>query len=129
MRWLSSFTSRSKAAGTRDLVARLFAKSSGEDVYTLTDIASQLHITSPSSLASALAELTKEHFIDQVFRVESPKSRGGIKDFDQLDDIPDEITDWRQGDLVIPVTPRMIRVLFRKHSPSTREVRTASSRW
>lgn len=78
-------------------------------------MAEQLHVRTVSTLALALAELTRDHLIDQIFRVESPKNRGGIADYTKIEDVPDTIRDWRQ-DAEINVELRVVRVLFRMHS-------------
>ena len=115
MSWLKSLTSPNKENSVRRDVERLFSRASAAEVYTLPQLAERLRVPAVSTLALALAELTRDHIIDQIFRVESPKNRGGIADFTSIEDVPDTIRDWRQ-DTDIHVEPRMVRVLFRKHS-------------
>lgn len=115
MPWLRSLISPDRTSDVRRTVRRLFDRASPTEVYTLPQLAEQLHVSAVENLIAALAELTSEKVVDQVFRVESPKNRGGIEDFDRLEDIPDRIRDWRQ-DAEIDVDPHMVRVLFRKHA-------------
>ncbi len=118
MSWLKSLISPNSENSVRRDVERLFHRASAAEVYTLPQLAEQLHVRTVSSLALALAELTRDRIIDQIFRVESPKNRGGIADYLKIEDVPDTIRDWRQ-DAEINVEPRMVRVLFRKHSEAS----------
>ena len=115
MSWLKSLISPNSENNVRRDVERLFRRAAATEVYTLPQLAEQLHVQTVSTLALALAELTRDQIIDQIFRVESPKNRGGIADYTKIEDVPDIILDWRQ-DTEITVEPRMVRVLFRKHS-------------
>ncbi|MGI4813528.1 MAG: hypothetical protein ACRYGG_09380 [Janthinobacterium lividum] len=115
MSWLKSLISPNNENNVRRDVERLFRRATAAEVYTLPQLAEQLHVRTISTLALALAELTRDHIVDQIFRVESPKNRGGIADYTKIEDVPDTIRDWRQ-DAEINVEPRMVRVLFRKHS-------------
>lgn len=115
MSWLKSLISPNSELNVRRDVERLFRRAPATEVYTLPQLAEQLHVRTVSTLALALAELTRDQIIDQIFRVESPKNRGGIADYTKIEDVPDIILDWRQ-DTEINVEPRMVRVLFRKHS-------------
>jgi hypothetical protein len=118
MSWLKSLTSRSSPSDVRRTVEKLFQRASPTEVYTLPQLAERLQVRAVGPLAAALADLTRDHVVDQIFRVESPKNRGGIDDFPRLEDVPDRILDWRQ-DAEIDVDPRMVRVLFRKHIQDT----------
>jgi len=118
MPWLKSLISPNSPIDVRRNVERLFRRASAAEVYTLPQLAEQLRVRTIGTLATALAELTRDHVIDQIFRVESPKNRGGIEDFNRIEDVPNTIRDWRQ-DAEIDVDPRMVRVLFRKHSEET----------
>ena len=46
-----------------------------------------------------------------MIRVISPTTRGGIKDFDSLTDVPDRIHDWR-ADSEMEVEPDNLRILY-----------------
>lgn len=117
MRLLRSFASQTtEEPDIRGNVKRLFLKASPQEVYTLPQLADRLQVTRIEPLVQALADLTRDHIVDQIFRIESPKNRGGIEDFTKLEDIPDSISDWRQGGLEIDVTPQLVKVLFRKHN-------------
>jgi len=92
----------------------VFDSANKSEVYTIDQLADQLHVNRVDDLAAALADLSKAQVVDQVFRVESPKNRGGIEDYSSLDAVPNVIHDWRQ-DEDIEVAPNMVRMLFRKH--------------
>ena len=125
MSWLKSLISPNNENNVRRDVERLFRRATAAEVYTLPQLAEQLHVRTVGTLALALAELTRDHIIDQIFRVESPKNRGGIADYMKIEDVPDTIRDWRQ-DAEINVEPRMVRVLFRKHSEALPHQNTGS---
>lgn len=127
MPWLKSLISHDSPSDVRRTVKKLFDRASPAEVYTLPQLADRLHVRAVDALVSALAELTREQVVDQIFRVESPKNRGGIGDFDRIEDVPDKIQDWRQ-DAEINVDPRMVRVLFRKHSGNASAESTVSRR-
>lgn len=124
MRWPKFLASRDRSSKTRDGLVALFKSAAPAEAYTVSELAERLSTQGVEELATALAELTREHVVDQIFRVLSPKNRGGIADFERLDDVPDKIVDWRQ-DREVDVEPQMVRVLFRKHSPAINEVERA----
>ena len=80
-------------------------------VYTLDRLADLLETNSREDLALILAELVRAGVLRLFVRVESPSSRGGIGDFDDIDKIPDTIHDWRT-DRELQVTPEDLRVLY-----------------
>jgi hypothetical protein len=94
-------------------LTELFA-SSGDSQFTLRHLDEKLGNISAVSLAIVLAELQEQGLVDRIVRVESPESHGGIKDFTSLDDVPNEIYDWRTQQ-TIPVTPENITLVFRAH--------------
>ncbi len=112
--------SRSLGTDADSLSARLrkfFRKAKPTDVYTISQISDELNAYNADALATALARLSAEQIVDQIYRVESAKSRGGIQDFTSLASVPDVIFDWRQ-DREVEVHPEMVRVLFRRHDES-----------
>jgi hypothetical protein len=113
MSFLTSLISRARLAEIRRGLLRLFNGAKESDEYTLPDLQEQLRQSHVEPLLPILAELTRDHVVDQVFRVLSPK-HGGIHDFPSLDAVPDRIYDWHQ-DREIDVEPRMVRVIFRRH--------------
>lgn len=121
MRWLKSSTSRSDPAALRARLLGVFSRASAADEYTLADLAATVQAPRPDALLGVLAELTRDHVIDQWFRVLSPKNKGGIEDFPSLEKVPDRIDDWRQG-FEIDVSPGLVRVLFKKHTQADSEV-------
>ena len=85
MAWLKSLISPSSPDDVRRNVERLFKRASAAEVYTLPQLAERLHVSIVGPLVAALAELTRDRVVDQIFRVESPKNRGGIEDFDRIE--------------------------------------------
>jgi hypothetical protein len=67
---------------------------------------------SPDVLALVLDELEKNGVVTRVFRVESPTTHGGIRDFNSIDEIPPIIHDWTT-DEDIEVGPELIRSVFK----------------
>jgi hypothetical protein len=121
MRWLKSSTSQSDSAVLRAKLLGVFSRASAADEYTLADLAATVEAPRTDALLGVLAELTRDHVIDQWFRVLSPKNKGGIEDFPSLEKVPDRIDDWRQG-FEIDVNPGLVRVLFKKHTPAASDV-------
>ena len=106
---------RNDAGKLHASVAKLFRKAGPNEVFTLPQLAERVRPDSVDQLAEVLAALLKEEIVDQIFRVESPKYRGGIDDYPTLKSVPPTIWDLHQG-RNIEVEPNMIRVLFKKHS-------------
>jgi hypothetical protein len=65
----------------------------------------------PEALAAALAMLVRQGAVRQIVRIESPLNHGGIADFASVQEIPDEIYDWR-ADQTLHVQPENLRVIF-----------------
>jgi hypothetical protein len=127
MRWIKSLISRDEPNDLRQGLATFFGGAQPADLYTVPELAETVHATRVDGLLTALAELTRDRVVDQIFRVESPKNKGGIDDFNSLAAVPDKIFDWRQ-DREIDVEPRMVRVLFRKHADDRSNGKEASAR-
>lgn len=95
---------------TTERLGEIFARSD-ERVYTadrLYDLASP---TSMASLVRILFELVSNGIVDTVVTVEAPGG-GGVKDYGSIDEVPDEVDDWRSGGR-IQVDPSNIRVYYR----------------
>lgn len=92
-----------------DIVERAELEPGGE--YSFAHILEKLEGIDPSELALALARLQNEGRIRRVIRVESPTELGGIEDYERLEDVPEELYDWR-ADEVIRVDPDDLRVVF-----------------
>ncbi len=86
----------------------------GEEFYTFEHLYAVLSPTSPEAFSLVLAELVRQGIMEKIIRVESPLHKGGIEDFPSLQDIPDEIYDWR-SDRQLRVQPDHLIVLFRVH--------------
>jgi hypothetical protein len=82
----------------------------------LFDVAGQ--VPSPA-LIRALARLVTEGLIDQVVRVE-PRYGEGIGDFSSIEDVPDEIEDWRHPGTTVRVRPEHLQVYYKLH-PDARQ--------
>jgi len=55
----------------------------------------EIEPASPEALSLAMTALVDNGVVERVLRVESPSGRGGVQDFRNLDEIPDELADWR----------------------------------
>lgn len=82
----------------------------GEE-YTLDYLTQRLSDYPPEVLAVALAELVREGVLEQIIRIESPTTHGGIAQYTSLQEVPREIHDWR-ADEDIHVRPEDLRVIY-----------------
>jgi hypothetical protein len=98
----------------REAILGYFRNTSPNQAYSLSQLAGEFRLRELGPLVIVLAELSMNHQIDQVFRVESPSNLGGIADFPTLESIPRVIFDWHR-DRNIEVERQMLRVLFKKH--------------
>ena len=80
----------------------------------LVDVAGEI---SSVTLADALARLVKDGLLDQFLRVES-RPGSGLQDFPSLQEVPDEVYDWRDSHETLRVTPSNLRVYYRLHEAS-----------
>lgn len=80
---------------------------------TFNQLVEKLSPFSISEFTRILAELTTSKVIDQVIRVESPETHSGIRDYDSIDEVPEQIYDNYTGQ-TIDVTPQNIKVFFRR---------------
>jgi hypothetical protein len=91
---------------------RSFLRSAQEgEEYTLDYLAQRLSDLPPETIAEAAAVLVEEGVLEQVIRVESPTTHGGIAQFNSIQDVPEEIHDWR-ADEYIHVRPEDLRVVY-----------------
>jgi len=65
-----------------------------------------------AALAEALAKLISEGRLERLIRVE-PHLGEGIADFQSLDDIPNQIENWRRPGEIVQVLPEHLRVYYR----------------
>jgi hypothetical protein len=79
--------------------------------FTLDRACELIHSVNREDLVLSLAELVRDGRIKQVIRVVSPKTQGGIGDYESLNDVPHHTTDWRTG-TEIEVTPDDLRVIY-----------------
>lgn len=79
--------------------------------FTLDRLFDLVQPKTKEELALTLGELVQQGKIKQVIRVESPQTRGSIKDFNSLKDVPQFIHDWRT-DRQIEVSPDDLVVLY-----------------
>jgi hypothetical protein len=82
------------------------------EVYTFDHLYQQISPSSATNLSLILAELVQQGFLEQIVRVESPSTQGGIKDFTSVKDVPERIYDFH-ADREIEVRPDNLRVLFK----------------
>jgi len=79
--------------------------------FTLEELCDLVKPKSREELVLALGDLVRTGKIKQVIRVVSPKTQGGIGDYETLDDVPSVANDWRT-DTQIEVTPDDLRVIY-----------------
>ena len=105
----------SKFPFEREALARLghFLNNHGQggEQFTFNRLCEVVEPHSREQFAAALGELVRQGILKQVIRVISPTTRGGIKDFDSLTDVPDRIHDWR-ADSELEVEPDNLRILY-----------------
>jgi hypothetical protein len=82
----------------------------GEE-FTFEYLVHKIDPPSPEDLAAALALLVKDGVLRQTVRVESPVDHGGIGDYASIEEIPNELPDWRTGQ-DIAVRPEYLRVIY-----------------
>lgn len=82
------------------------------EVYTFDRLYDVVSPSSPQVLSLILSELVRRGILEEVVRVESPESHGGIGDFGSVEEVPDTIFDWRLN-REIEVRPENVQVLFR----------------
>lgn len=87
-------------------------KAQPEDEYTFEYLVSTVEPPSIEELAAALTTLVNEGMLRQIVRVESPTTHGGLGDFDSIQEVPEEMHDWRT-DEYIRVRPENLRVLYK----------------
>lgn len=115
---MNTFSQRSAALISefpeeRESVARLgnLIHSSKHREMTLDHLILTLSPHSVESLVRILERLALEGTVARLYRVESPKSKGKIKDFASFEDIPETIYDDKTG-TELQVTPRDLRVIY-----------------
>lgn len=79
--------------------------------YPFAYLVERMSSISPQTLSMILTELSSIGILRRTVRVESPVTGGGIRDFPSLADVPEEIRDWRTGDL-IAVKPANVVPIF-----------------
>jgi hypothetical protein len=108
-RIIDSVSSSSRAVRYR--LVQLFRENPGRE-FTAQQLFLKVRPPSAELLSVLLDQLTREGVIRRVFRVESPRSHGGIKDFQSIADIPDVLHDWTV-DEDIEVQANLIRPIFK----------------
>lgn len=85
---------------------------SGVKVFTtnrLVDVAGEI---ASAPLASVLAQLVQAGCIEQFLRVVTDQG-AGLQDFNSIDEVPDEVYDWKETQQMVRVHPGNLRVLYR----------------
>jgi hypothetical protein len=81
-------------------------------VYTLESLMNVVETDDYLDLAEGVAALVHDGLLEQFVRVESPRDRGGIKDFPSIVDVPLQIFDWRTG-TQLQLAPENLRIMYR----------------
>lgn len=105
-----------RRAALKARVMEIF-RSNPNNQYTLRHLEQKLAPTSLASLSLVLAELQEEGAVDRIIRVESPENHGGIGDYSSIEDVPDQVYDWRTQQTV-DVLPSNTALLFKAHVTS-----------
>ena len=63
-------------------------------------------------LAQVLSRLVEKGVLGQFIRVETDRGEG-LEDFESLEQIPDEVYDWRESHENVRITPNNLRVYYR----------------
>jgi hypothetical protein len=93
-------------------LGKLLEKYSGQRTeYSLNRLCDEVSPKNRDAFTSALGELVRQGTLKLVFRVLSPGTEKGIKDFESLDEIPDVLDDFRTGTR-IEVTPENLRAVY-----------------
>jgi hypothetical protein len=79
--------------------------------FTLEDLYDELQPPSREDLILALGDFVRRGKLKRVIRVVSPKTQGGIGDYDSLDKVPQFAHD-RLTDTQIEVTPDDLKVFY-----------------
>ena len=82
------------------------------EVYSFDHLYQEISPSSPTNLSLILGELVSRGLLEKILRVESPFTKGGIKDFSSLEEVPDKIYDFHSH-REIEVRPDNLRVLFK----------------
>ena len=82
------------------------------DEYTFEFLVKEVDPPSIEDLAAALTVLVDKGVLNQIVRVESPTTHGGIGDYNSIQEVPDELHDWR-ADEEVRVKPENLRVLYK----------------
>ena len=98
----------------RESISRLgrIAKSTRHREMTLSHLILQVSPQSIESLVLILERLVSQRTVRRVYRIESPRTRGKIDDFESFRDVPETIFDWHSGEELV-VTPRDLRVYYK----------------
>ncbi|MFO1498378.1 MAG: hypothetical protein U1G07_08305 [Verrucomicrobiota bacterium] len=84
--------------------------------YTFNRLCDLAKPRSREGFALALGELVQRGFLQQIVRVLSPTTQGGIAEYPSLRDVPPLIHDWR-ADLEFEVRPEHLLVIYRAQIP------------
>ena len=75
-----------------------------------------LELAKPSSYANLvkiLEKLVEDEILDEIYRIEFD-SLGGIEELESLDQVPEEIHDWRR-DIMVRVLPENVHLYYKLH--------------
>ncbi len=81
--------------------------------YTFEGLLAKAAPIPPEALAYFLAKLVDKGLVKRVIRVESPATRGGLGDYEAIEDIPWEvIDDTVQPEKEVAVAPGNVQVVY-----------------
>lgn len=95
--------------------------------FTLNDLCEAVHPRRREVLAAVLGELVRQGVFEQIIRVLSPATLGGIGDFASLESVPRSLHDWR-SDTELDVTPANVRIIYKVGAAGAHERSAVTSR-
>lgn len=93
----------------------LASSKNGEKLFTLANLYETANFSSQYVFNYVLNKLLEYGDIEKIVRVET--ELGGIEDFSDLEEVPDQLYDWRVGE-TINVKPEFIKILLKLESKS-----------
>lgn len=107
---------RNKYPAELEMITRLENLLGLEDAavseYSLEYLYETIHPDSISRLVEIISTLISDEILMRKIRVVSPESGAGLRDFDSLTQLPDTIFDEVDTGKIVPVTDKMIEVLY-----------------
>ena len=92
-------------------LSKLVKRAPGTE-YTFGHLLYLLQPSSPEALALILQDFEEHGLLERLFRVESPRTKGGLGDFRSIAEVPSQMLD-RYTDEEINVEPRLVKPIVK----------------